>query len=373
MDTSRRKLSRGVPRLLVAALLAVLFVRVAEGGVRGELSRGLSPAFRSASNAKKKQEARNWAGEDSETVAHLGSATAEKVLNTLVRFATQVGRDMKNGVLQKVSQVLTSNAYKRAKHFVVRTDVKPMAVRSDLWYAGYGMRHFLHAYAQVPPAERPAVYKWMFETNASLRRVRRKYLHLGTYLAPEATFEALQTLRNIVVEVQTVLQRTAWNDEDEAPKQSIEQIRSQSRQAERVFEAVFACFARALSTLSFVISKEDTILPELGTYGRQMVPRLKSLFTASWRLSKLMPPRVQLEVQRTLVDYLNDFQLFDRALGNCALHILASTDVDSSYDPNDDYFAAPEISPSVLLIDDDSVFDTSLGLYEDVPEGTTDL
>ncbi|KEP61233.1 UNVERIFIED_CONTAM: hypothetical protein HHA_295430 [Hammondia hammondi] len=372
MDTSRRTLSPGVRSLLVAALLAVLFVRVAEGGVHDELSRARSPAFRSDSNAKKKQEAGNRAGEDSEAVAHPGSATAKKVLDTLVRFATEVGKDMKNGVLQKVSQVLTSDAYKRAKHFVVRTDVKPMAVRSDLWYAGYGMRHFLQAYSQVPPAKRPAVYKRLFDTNASLRRVCRKYLHLGTYLAPEATFEALQTLRNIVVEVQTMLQRKALNNEDEWPQQTIKQIRSQSREAERVFEAVFAHFARALSTLSFVISDEDTILPELGTYGRQMVPRLKSLFTASWRLSKLMPPRFQLEVQRTLVDYLNDFQLFDRALGGCALHILASTGVDSSYDPNDDYFAAPEISPSVLLIDDDSVFDTSLGLYEGVSEGTTD-
>ncbi|CBZ49745.1 conserved hypothetical protein [Neospora caninum Liverpool] len=354
MAASRHTLRRlGV--LAVAALVALACGQASEAGKLSNFSR-LGSAFRASSpHSKRKPDAPNGENEAPASESPGASHAVDRFLDALSSFATQVGKDVKNGVLQQVSQVLTSEAYKKAKHFVVRTPINMSSVRHDLRIFGYGMVYFLRAYSQVPPEKRPPLYKRLFDTNSSLRRVRRKYLHLEAYLAPDETFEALDTLRNIILEVQAVLERETQHEPDR-PRKTLQEIRGQSGEVRRVFEAVYTQLARVLSILSFVLTQEETVLPELGAFTRQMIPRMKRLFTAAWRLSAFMPPRNQLEIRRTLVDYLNDFAVINLGLGDFAIEILASTKIDRSYDPKDDYYAVPEFQTSILDLEDQDAF-----------------
>lgn len=274
---------------------------------------------------------------------------AQKVFGFLSDFASQIGSDVKNSIMQQVSEVRTSKLYKRAKHLVNPPSISSSAVAEKLLHAGEGLLDFLVVFQQIPPQQRHSTLVGIFAKSSSLRRARRKYVHLEAYINPQATFDSLGALGRFIGEVNKVVGQEAGGRAGVSGEVFSVGRKPHDRDIAPVFEAVNRVLARSLSVLGSLLTQDATVAVELATFIRQMLPRWKQVFAETWRLSRALTSSEQREARCSLADYLDDLLLFDYGLKATAETLAKSGAL--IFDPEDCYFTPPTVPPSVLYVD----------------------
>ncbi|PFH31710.1 hypothetical protein BESB_026840 [Besnoitia besnoiti] len=289
---------------VVAASLVSLCV---PSSLRREVSWGLV----NAASTQRAAAIKNAAGDNAipeASVLRSGSCVAGLMVDWLSEVASQVRNDVKNGVLHKMSQLRMSTLYKRAKQLVNPTPIEGTEVATKLDRIGEGIVAFVHTFNRVPPSRRAAVYGRVFETSAQLRQLQRKYVNLEAYLSAKATLESLEVLRRLMEELYGALENVCRAVGTATPPPSTPNALKTS--STRLPANSTACSSHS----SFVLTNEETVIPELGIFIRNMLLRMKRVFVLAWRFGVFLPVAEALGRRRTIVDYVDELVVFDEEL-----------------------------------------------------------